>query len=133
MTTRSILNRGSFLASVAGLAILPLHARAAAKYACPPCGCASDGLLFDRPGPCPSCGMALVASAELQHSVERAQFPPGVDRVQSPFELLANAISVRRCGIFIFEAPCCTFHQGDARQSLKVPASFYGNERATVS
>jgi hypothetical protein len=36
--------------------------------------------------------MALVASAELQHSVERAQFPPGVDRVQSPFELLANAI-----------------------------------------
>src|SRR6516162_234218 len=92
MTTRSILNRGSFLASVAGLAILPLHARAAAKYACPPCGCASDGLLFDRPGPCPSCGMALVASAELQHSVERAQFPPGVDRVQSPFELLSNAI-----------------------------------------
>jgi transcriptional regulator GlxA family with amidase domain len=28
-------------------------------YACPPCGCASDGKTFDKPGACPDCGMPL--------------------------------------------------------------------------
>lgn len=30
-------------------------------YVCAPCGCASDGVLFQHPGVCPSCGMTLVA------------------------------------------------------------------------
>lgn len=30
------------------------------KYRCPPCGCASDQLVFDKPGSCPSCGMTLI-------------------------------------------------------------------------
>lgn len=32
------------------------------KYICPPCGCESDGKLFDAPGACPSCGMPLIAA-----------------------------------------------------------------------
>lgn len=34
------------------------------RYVCPPCGCAADGKIFDRPGKCPACGMTLVAEAE---------------------------------------------------------------------
>jgi len=30
------------------------------KYRCPPCGCASDKVIFDKPGSCPSCGMTLI-------------------------------------------------------------------------
>jgi len=33
---------------------------AAAEYVCPPCGCGSDGTVFDKTGYCPSCGMELV-------------------------------------------------------------------------
>jgi putative intracellular protease/amidase len=36
----------------------------AQKYRCPPCGCASDQLVFDKPGSCPSCGMTLIPMDE---------------------------------------------------------------------
>ena len=36
---------------------------AGGKYVCPPCGCAADGKEFDKPGPCPECGMPLVPKA----------------------------------------------------------------------
>ena len=29
-------------------------------FVCPPCGCASDGRTFDKPGKCPDCGMTLI-------------------------------------------------------------------------
>src|ERR1051326_7636664 len=30
------------------------------EYVCPPCGCSKDHDVFEQPGYCPSCGMALV-------------------------------------------------------------------------
>jgi len=33
-------------------------------YVCPDCGCASDGKVFKKPGPCPSCNMQLVAQSD---------------------------------------------------------------------
>src|SRR5437773_749410 len=30
------------------------------EYVCPPCGCSKDNDVFEQPGYCPSCGMALV-------------------------------------------------------------------------
>jgi len=36
------------------------------KYVCPPCGCESDGKLFDAPGACPSCGMPLIPAPKAE-------------------------------------------------------------------
>src|SRR5947209_835138 len=33
-------------------------------YVCPACGCADDGKTFDKPGTCPSCGMALITKSD---------------------------------------------------------------------
>ena len=48
----------------------------AAEYVCPPCGCGSDGLVFDKPGYCPSCGMELVAKSSLSAPASRTPAPP---------------------------------------------------------
>jgi copper(I)-binding protein/putative intracellular protease/amidase len=37
----------------------------AAEYLCPPCGCGSDGVVFDKPGYCPGCGMELVPKGSV--------------------------------------------------------------------
>ena len=34
------------------------------EFVCPPCGCAEDDTVFDRPGICPDCQMVLMPSAE---------------------------------------------------------------------
>jgi hypothetical protein len=36
------------------------------KYVCPPCGCESDGKVFDAPGVCPSCGMPLITAPDTK-------------------------------------------------------------------
>ncbi len=35
------------------------------KYICPPCGCDSDGRIFNQPGKCPDCGMELVDKSNV--------------------------------------------------------------------
>ncbi len=35
------------------------------EYVCPPCGCDNDKSVFDNPGSCPSCGMALIEKSSL--------------------------------------------------------------------
>ncbi|HKV40769.1 MAG TPA: DJ-1/PfpI family protein, partial [Blastocatellia bacterium] len=47
----------------------PISNRPAAKteYVCPPCGCDNDNDVFDKPGVCPSCGMALVEKSSLNN------------------------------------------------------------------
>ena len=67
IASRRRLLQGAFVVACAcGVA----HAAAAAdapapsptgKFICPPCGCASDGQDFDKPGACPSCSMPLMA------------------------------------------------------------------------
>jgi len=65
---RGILRGGLFGAVgacacvTAGLAVAA-EAPGGAKFTCPPCGCESDGKMFDAAGACPSCGMALIALA----------------------------------------------------------------------
>lgn len=96
MSRHVAMNRSSFLYSIAGLSapLWSLRARAAAaQYLCPPCGCASDGKLFDQAGPCPSCGMTLVARDD-RATGRAAGLPNGVASVQFSFELLANAIFI---------------------------------------
>jgi cyclase len=44
------------------LLVCPTHSPAgqtAKKYVCKPCGCSKDHEVFDKPGKCPDCGMAL--------------------------------------------------------------------------
>jgi putative intracellular protease/amidase len=38
---------------------------AAKEYVCSPCGCAKDGVIFDKPGVCPGCGMPLVEKGSV--------------------------------------------------------------------
>src|SRR5438128_1212783 len=35
-------------------------AMTADQYVCPPCACGSDDTVYDKPGFCPVCGMALI-------------------------------------------------------------------------
>lgn len=88
-------NRRSFVIAVAGLPLITLAtAPASQHYVCPPCGCASDGRVFESPGLCPSCSMTLIAQADGAFPYGRAQFPKGAASIQIPFELLANAIFI---------------------------------------
>jgi hypothetical protein len=63
---RGILRGGLFGAVsacacvAAGFSAVAAEAPAGSKFACPPCGCESDGKTFDAPGACPSCGMTLI-------------------------------------------------------------------------
>jgi hypothetical protein len=50
---------GACACVAAGLAVAA-ETPAGSKFACPPCGCESDGKMFDAAGTCPSCGMTLV-------------------------------------------------------------------------
>ncbi len=63
---RTFLGLGA-LCACAGAATAAFGQAAATtgKWICPPCGCASDGKLFDAPGSCPEpgCGMTLVPQA----------------------------------------------------------------------
>ena len=45
-------------------------------YVCPPCSCDKDNEVFDKPGSCPTCGMALVEKG----SAASRPGPPDVDR-----------------------------------------------------
>jgi len=107
---------------LASLALLNLATESAPKiYMCPECGCASDAVVFDKPGNCPSCGMALV-EAKDRHEVEmRAMrpvaslhFPEGKESVTFPFELIANGIylpmRVNGTGPFPFELDTGSFN-----------------------
>src|SRR5204862_6640463 len=57
------------LALVAGLGGLAVAARDAGEdvkhYVCPPCGAPCDAIVFDKPGACPQCGMALVEQGSI--------------------------------------------------------------------
>ena len=62
---RGILRGGLFgavgaCACVATGFAVAAEAPAGTKFACPPCGCESDGKTFDAAGACPSCGMTLI-------------------------------------------------------------------------
>lgn len=43
-------------------------AMTAEQYVCPPCGCGSDERLYDKPGFCPVCGMALIIKGSAPES-----------------------------------------------------------------
>ncbi|ACG79185.1 hypothetical protein PHZ_c2776 [Phenylobacterium zucineum HLK1] len=52
------------LAACCGWAPAWTQASPGGGWVCPPCGCAADGRVFDAPGRCPACGMALVPTAD---------------------------------------------------------------------
>ena len=73
----------------------------AKKYACPPCGCGSDGKEFDRPGTCPSCEMDLIektpdaaaSAAEAQSVVVKSAYavePPPSQNVTAGYMIVEN-------------------------------------------
>jgi len=67
------------LALVLPLAHATSHATdpKAAHWVCPACASPCDTLVFDAPGTCPACGMALVTQeAAAQAAAARAQAPP---------------------------------------------------------
>ena len=93
MQHRFLLDRRAFIASALGLPFLTLGATPQrSAFVCPPCGCASDGRVFSQAGPCPSCGMTLIAQTDSAAPYGKAQFPGGRRSVQIPFDLLANAV-----------------------------------------
>src|SRR5437588_8254842 len=108
---------------LASLAILSPATEPAPKiYLCPDCGCAHDTVAFDKPGTCPSCGMALV-EAKDSHELEMRRsagavttfhFPEGKRSVTFPFELIANGIylpmRVNGKGPFSFELDTGSFN-----------------------
>ena len=68
-------------AAILGLALLagassgaPAPQAQAKHYVCVPCGLPCDGEVFDKPGVCPKCGMALVEQAVA--AAQRAAAPP---------------------------------------------------------
>jgi len=66
-----------------------------AKYVCPPCGCESDGKLFDAPGACPSCGMPLITAPASEPKPANPAPPKGGEagaegRSPRPAEALAT-------------------------------------------
>jgi DNA-directed RNA polymerase subunit RPC12/RpoP len=44
----------------------------AKEYVCPPCGSPCDTLVFDKPGACPKCGMALVEKGSAEATAAAA-------------------------------------------------------------
>lgn len=77
LTRRSFIKRSASAAlGAACLSALRLSAqsvpRDAKQFICPPCGLDCDKLIFDKPGACPACGMALIEKIEMsQVSIER--------------------------------------------------------------
>ena len=55
-----------------------------AKWACPPCGCPSDGEVFDKPGACPSCGMTLIPKAAPASATAPAPGPAPAAKKEDP-------------------------------------------------
>src|SRR5262245_27819091 len=56
----------ALLVMALGLGVWKTHAQSPAKrYVCAPCNLDCDQLVFDHPGTCPKCGMALVDAASL--------------------------------------------------------------------
>lgn len=39
------------------------------EYICPPCGCESDGKIFDKPGTCHSCNMTLLKKSNMSEGL----------------------------------------------------------------
>src|SRR6476661_10135155 len=61
------------LGLLAGGVSAAVHAQSKARhYVCDPCGLPCDTLVYDSPGTCPKCGMALVDQEEARHKVEEA-------------------------------------------------------------
>jgi pimeloyl-ACP methyl ester carboxylesterase len=60
-------------------------------YVCPPCGCASDGKIFDAPGKCPSCGLTLI-SLEASEAMRASHAGDAAITFQSHGAMLAGAI-----------------------------------------
>lgn len=48
------------------------------RYVCSPCGLPCDTKTFDKPGPCPDCGMALVSEDEAKKAIASAPRPKKV-------------------------------------------------------
>ncbi len=48
-------------------------AESARHYVCPPCGLPCDDAVYDAPGTCPKCGMALVDQEEAARASKRAR------------------------------------------------------------
>ncbi|HJK96240.1 MAG TPA: hypothetical protein RMF84_03415, partial [Polyangiaceae bacterium LLY-WYZ-14_1] len=46
-------------------------------FRCPPCGCAMDGVVFEKAGTCPECGMVLQPTSEAELGFEPATIPVG--------------------------------------------------------
>lgn len=99
----SPMNRCSRLVSTLialglGLAVAPTVA-SAARYICPPCAQPCDEQVFDHPGRCPGCGMALVdaAAAAAQPTPARTRVAillfSGVEIIDSmgPYEVFGAA------------------------------------------
>lgn len=61
---KNVVRTAAFLVLLIGLAVAFDSGRSAAEparhYVCPPCGLPCDDAVYDAPGPCPKCGMALV-------------------------------------------------------------------------
>ena len=69
MTRKLVLAYVLVAALSLGLSV-PYLARTEAKrigdeYVCPPCGCGSDEKVYDKPGFCPVCGMALIIKGSV--------------------------------------------------------------------
>lgn len=67
---RHVTRRSAIGVGLAGAACACASPRSFARsvanvYACPPCGCAMDGVAFSAPGACPACGMTLVPKQDL--------------------------------------------------------------------
>ena len=69
VTSRRLILQGAVFGVVCACAAPGLAFAAdppGTKYVCPPCGCESDGKLFDEPGACPSCGMPLIPAPKTE-------------------------------------------------------------------
>jgi hypothetical protein len=89
-------HRRKFIAgTAAALGMVPFAAATQetrrSGYVCPPCGCASDGKIFDAPGKCPSCGLTLI-SLEASEAMRAAHAGDAAITFQSHGAMLAGAI-----------------------------------------
>ena len=96
MTT---LDRRSFILATGAAAVCTASCGAGTvgdTYRCPPCGCSSDGIVFDEPGICPDCGMVLEPANESDLGVEPNRLAPlaGVFKVRDTHGRTDAAITV---------------------------------------